>query len=227
MKTTSEQTKPFKTEQAYLLSLIMAASLALGLIGCASAGYQKGSKTGANILDAANRIAAMPARIDQTVAALNELVENPQSDLRPQFKAFSAQLADMESDAQDIAAARRSMAANGKEFFAMWDEQLAQIQNEDIKTRSQSRKEEVAQKLQTVKESYAEAATSFKPFLAELKDVQKALSVDLTAGGVAAMQGTAAKATRDAGPLKDSAFKLAAEFKTLGLAMSSVTPAAN
>ena len=41
------------------------------------------------------------------------------------------------------------------------------------------------------------------------------------------MQGTAAKATRDAGPLKDSAFKLAAEFKTLGLAMSAVTPAAN
>jgi phage-related protein len=196
------------------------------ITGCASAGYQKGSKAGANIQDAANRIAAMPGRIDQTLAALNDLVQNPQPDLRPQFKAFSSQLAEMESDAQDIADARRSMAKSGKEFFAKWDEQLAQIQNEDIKARSQSRKEEVAQKLNAIKLSYSEAAMSFKPFLAGLKDVQKSLSVDLTAGGVAAMKDAAAKATQDAGPLKDSAAKLAAEFKALGLAMSAVTPAA-
>jgi septal ring factor EnvC (AmiA/AmiB activator) len=168
----------------------------------------------------------MPGRIDQTLAALNDLVEKPQPDLRPQFKAFSSQLADMESDAQDIADARRSMAKSGKEFFAKWDEQLAQIQNEDIKARSQSRKDEVAQRLNAIKLSYTEAAMSFKPFLANLKDVQKSLSVDLTPGGVAAMKDTAAKVAQEAGPLKDSAFKLAEDFKSLGLAMSAVTPAA-
>jgi septal ring factor EnvC (AmiA/AmiB activator) len=203
---------------------LMTASLALALAGCASPGYEKGSKAGANIQEAANLIGAMPGRIDQTLAALNDLVEKPQSDLRPQFKTFSSQLADMESDAQNIADARRSMAADGKSFFAKWDEQLATIQNEDIKARSQSRKEEVAQKLQAVKLSYTQAAMSFKPFLTDLQDVQKSLSVDLTAGGVAAMKDTAAKATQKAGPLKDSIFQVAADFKALGLAMSAVTP---
>jgi chromosome segregation ATPase len=212
-----------KTKSLILNLLTLAAVLAFA--GCASSGYQQGSKTGANIQDAANRIAALPERIDQTLAALNDLVANPQSDLRPQFKTFSSQLADLTSAAQDIADARRSMAANGKEFFAKWDEELAKIQNEDIKARGQSRKDEVAQKLQAIKRSYAEAELAFQPFLADLKDVQTSLAMDLTTGGVAAMRDTAAKATRDAGPLKNSISQQAADFKALGLAMSAVTPA--
>ena len=213
-----------KDKSIILNLLTIVATVAIA--GCASSGYQKGSKTGANIQEAANRIAAMPGRIDQTVAALNDLVEKPQPDLRPQFKSFSSQLADMESDAQNIADARRNMAKSGKEFFAKWDEQLATIQNEDIKARSQSRKDEVAQKLTAIKLSYTQAEMSFKPFLANLKDVQKSLSVDLTPGGVAAMKDTAAKAAQEAGPLKDSAAKLAADFQALGLAMSAVAPSA-
>ena len=224
ISTQNQQNKHMKTPKANLINLTIAASLALAFAGCASSGYQKGTKTAENIQDAANRIAALPGRIDQTLAALNDLVEKPQADLRPQFKTFSSQLTDMESEAQDIADARRNMAENGKEFFAKWDESLAKIQNEDIKARSQSRKAEVTQKLQDIKMRYTEAEVSFKPFLASLKDVQTSLSVDLTPGGVSAMKGTAAKATQNAGPLKDSISKLAAEFKALGVAMSAVAP---
>ena len=205
---------------------LMAASLALALTGCDSMGYQKGSKTGADIQAAANRIAALPNSIDQTIAALNDLVEKPQPDLRPQFKAFSSQLAEMSSEAKDIAAKRRSMAEEGKRFFAKWDEELAKIQNENIKARAQSRKQEVTQKLQAIKQSYAEAETAFEPFLADLKDVQKYLSVDLTSGGIAAMKSTAAKATKESVPLKQTISRLASDFKSLGLAMSPVTPPA-
>lgn len=201
----------------------LAASLAI-LTGCASSGYDKGNQTAENIQAAADTIAALPGQLDQTLASLNDLIEKPQGDLRPQFKQFSANLAGVESTAKDIAAARRTMGENQKEFFAKWDEQLALIKNEDIKARSQSRKEEVTQNLLAIKRSYLEAETAFKPFLSDLKDVQKYLSVDLTAGGVSAIKGTVAKANQDEAPLKTSINQLAADFKTLGLSMSSVTP---
>src|SRR5262249_51797739 len=121
----------------------------------------------------------------------------------------------------DIAGVRSKMGANSKEFLAKWDEQLATIQNEDIKARSQSRKEEVAQKLQTVKASYTEAEMAFRPFMNDLRDVEKSLSIDLTVGGIAAIKDPAAKAPKDAGPLKDSISKLASDFKALGVSMSS------
>jgi hypothetical protein len=53
-----------------------------------------------------------------------------------------------------IAAARRSMAPSGKEFFAKWDVELAKLQNEGIKARSESRKADVTQKLDSKLEKW-------------------------------------------------------------------------
>lgn len=201
-----------------------AAALLLGA-GCASTAYDKGNKTAQDIQTTANRIAALPGMVDKTLASLDDLVNKPQSDLRPQFKQFTAHLKDVESAAKEVGAARRSMGEKSKEFFAEWDAQLAKINNEDIKARSQARKNEVSQRLDAIKRSYSEAETAFRPFMSNLQDIQKYLSVDLTAGGLAAIKDTVAKANQNAVPLKASATKLADDFKALGLAMSSVTPA--
>jgi len=201
-----------------------AAALTLAA-GCASSGY-KGEKTAQNIQTTATRIEGLPAMVDKTMASLDDLVNKPQADLQPQFKQFNANLAELESSAKEIGAARRSMGEKGKEFFAEWDKQLAEINNEDIRARSEARKKEVIEKMDAIKRSYTEAETAFRPFMADLKDVQKYLSVDLTAGGVAAIKPTVAKANKNAAALKTSATKLAADFKALGVAMSAVTPPA-
>lgn len=205
----------------------LAACAALLLVtGCASPGYNKGNQAAQDIQTAANRIAALPVQIDKTMASLDELVTKPQADLRPQYKQFTANLNDVESAAKDIASARRSMAEKSKQFFAAWDAQLAQINNEDIKARSQARKDEVSQRLESIKRSYTEAETTFSPFLSELQDIRKYLSVDLTPAGLAAIQSTVTKADADAAKLTATITQLAEQFKSLGLAMSSVTPAA-
>lgn len=193
--------------------------------GCASSGHEKSNQTAAHIQTAANNIAALPAAIDKTLAALSDLVNKPQVDLRPVYKEFVFDLAVLEDAAKEIVDARIEVGQQGKAYFAEWDAQLAQIKNEDIRARSQSRKNEVAQQLQAIKRSYAEAEVAYRPFMAGLKDVQKYLSVDLTPDGVAAIKGTVAKSVAAAGPLNASLTKLAADFKALGLAMSSFTPA--
>jgi len=214
-----------KTPKALLIaSTLMLAALPALLVGCKTAGYDTGNKTAANIQTAADQIGALPAQIDKTLASLNELSEKPQADLRPQFKAYSANRSDLESAAKDIGSTHKSMVENGKAFFAQWDEQVAKIQSEDIKSRSQSRKDEVMKKLEALKAKYAEAESAFKPFMSDLKDIEQALSMDLTASGVKAVSKSAAKANKSAVPLKKSIGELSDGFKALGLAMSSVTP---
>lgn len=209
---------------AFLAVNLLLAALTAALVGCKSAGYESGNKTAASIQKAADQIGALPGQINTTLASLSDLVEKPQPDLRPQFKQFSSNLSRVESTARDIGNARKAMAERGDAFFAKWDEQLAQIKNEDIKARSQSRKEEVQQKLMAIKGSYAEAETAFKPFIEDLKDTQKYLSTDLTPAGVEAIKDTVAKAKKDAEPLNKSIAKLADDFKALGVSMSSVAP---
>lgn len=205
-----------------LAAALMAAAFLVA--GCASQPYNQGNITAADIQTTADRLAALPGQIDQTLASLNDLVNNPQADLRPQYGQFAANLAQMESASKEIATARNAMGEKGKEFLAKWDEQLAQIQNPDIKARSQARRDDVAQRLQQIKTGYAQSCSAFKPFMADLKDVQKYLSVDLTTAGIAAIKDPVAKANRDAVPLNTSLTKTAADFKALGMAMSSVTP---
>jgi hypothetical protein len=215
---------PLKPIQTAICLAACTTALLLGA-GCASSGYDKGNKTAQDIQTTANRIAGLPAQIDKTLASLDELVNKPQADLRPQFKQFNANLNDVESAAKDISAARHSMGEKSKEFFAAWDAQLAQINNEDIKAQSQARRTDVTKRLDSIKRSYTVAADAFRPFLSELQDVRKYLSVDLTPGGLAAIKPTVTKAKVDAVQLTSNITQVAEEFKALGMAMSSVTPA--
>jgi len=205
-------------------SLFAAAVAAALLAGCATSGYESGNKTATNIQKAANKISAFNGQVDTTLASLNDLVNNPKPDLRPQFKSFAAHMRSLESAGNEISRARMAMGTEGKEYLAKWDAEIAQINNEDIKARSQSRKAEVNEKLQAIKRSYAETEVAFKPFIADLRDVEKFLSVDLTTAGLASIKDVVAKATSHAAPLKQSLDKLAEDFKSLGISMATVTP---
>ena len=207
------------------LSLWILLSLAVILAGCASTGFEKGNQTAANVQSAADQISALPGLIDKTLACLNDIVQKPAADLRPQYKSFVENLAAVQSTAKGVAETRRAMGEQDKQFFAKWDEQLAQIKNEDIKARSQNRKDEVKQQMLALKKSYTEAEMAFRPFLNDLKDVQKYLSVDLTTGGLASIKDSVDRVTQNAGPLKGSISKLAGDFRTLGFSMSSMTTA--
>jgi SMC interacting uncharacterized protein involved in chromosome segregation len=208
------------------LTTNLALVAALGILaGCKSGNYEAGASTAAGLTESADKAAAGKAKIDAALTSLNDLVNNPSGDLVPKFKQFNTAVSELESTAKHVSGNVASMRGQGKEYFAKWDEQLATIKNEDIKSRSVERKNEVQAKFTNIKKTYEETAMAFKPFMAELKDIQSALSTDLTSGGVSALKGPAEKLNKDAVPLKASIDKLATEFRELGVAMGSGMPA--
>jgi len=214
-----------KMKLSTFTTVLLSAAAAALITGCASSGYQKSDQAAANIQKAATQIDALPAQIDKTLAALNGIVDKPQPNLVPQFKTFSSELENLKSQAQDIQDLRRKMGESGQAFLTDWDQQLAQIKNEDIKSRSQSRMDEVKKQLNDVKAHYEEAANAFKPFMSELKDIQKYLSIDLTTAGIDSLKKTVASVNKKAAPLKESIAKVGADFKDLGISLSSNAPA--
>jgi hypothetical protein len=215
-----------KTSKLTLFASTLALTVALAvLVGCASHGYDQGTATAAGLQASADKIRAADGQLDATLASLNDLVNNPQPDLRPQYKKFSGNVDDLGSLAKHVKDSVSAMRANGKEFFAQWNEQLATIKNEDIRNLSAARQKEVSDQLLNVKRSYAETEIAFQPFISDLRDVQKYLGTDLTTAGVAAMKNVAAKANANGATLRASVDKLAADFKSLGVAMSAVAPA--
>ena len=170
--------------QNFLTSVAMAGLLA----GCSSTGVDKAADTATSLKQASEKINKGSGLIDQSLTALNDLVNNPQPDLRKQFKTFNSAVDELGSTAKDVSSKAESMKGQGAAYFENWDKESAKIQNEDIRNRSVARKNEVAAKFGRIRADYEQAKVDFQPFMSDLRDVQKFLSTDLTTGGLAAIK---------------------------------------
>jgi ABC-type transporter Mla subunit MlaD len=214
-----------KTSSTFnIISQLALAGALTAIVGCASSNYERGAATSASITDAANKIDAGKVKIDATLTSLNDLVNTSQGDLAPKYKQFSAAVNNLQSAAKDVKDRVADMREKGSEYFKAWDEQLAQIKNEDIKNRSAERKQTVQKEFTDIKKSYTEVQMAFEPFMSNLRDIQTALGNDLTMQGIASIKGAAEQADKHGAELNASVDKLAAEFRDLGVAMSTSAP---
>ncbi len=198
---------------------VAALALVVGVFGgCKSpAGYQKGAQAGAAMNTAAASITRTSDQVERTLTALNDLVDRPQPDLSRQFRTFSSELKSLESNATQVSTEAKAMKSKSAAYFDRWNQELATIQNEDIRNRSEARQKEVAARFEGIAANYSNAEAEFRPFLSDLRDVQRFLATDLTSGGIAAVKPFANKANEDAVPLRKSLAALAEEFKAMGV----------
>lgn len=199
--------------------------LALIITGCASSGYRRSQQVGAALQADATRIETRITNMDLAISALNDLVNNPQADLRPQFKKFSSALGKPGSLAESIQKADTDMETRGEVYFADWDKELAAIQSEPIRSRGQARKQEVLSQYNAVRSSCQEAEKQISPLESDLWDLRRLLNADLTTGGVVASKEATARVNQLATPVHDSVNKLVGDLRLLGAAMSPLSSA--
>lgn len=209
--------KNYKT----LIACFGAAAL---LAGCATKGYNQADRTAATLQTAAQRVDQGTGQLSATLTALTNLANNPGGDLKTQFATFDQNLRQLASVTKDISAKAAAMQKRGAAYFQTWDEELAKIQNEDIRQRSAQRRSEVMAQFEGVKTSYIAARDALGPLVSELNDIRTALSADLTAQGLAAIQGSVSKAQSDGTTAGDALTRLGADFRNLGASLSSGTP---
>ena len=199
-------------------------SLAMAGSACKTPTGGGGAATGESITRAAQGIERGRAQLDETVAALKAMVETPAADLGPQFEAFDSSLARLEGTAADVAALATRMEERGSAYFQKWDEQIAAIQNEDIRERSEKRRSAVTKAFERLGEDYQDAREAFQPLMADLRDVRTALASDLTSGGVKSISSIAQRVGKRAGSVGKELDELAASFRELGVGLSSAGP---
>ena len=188
--------------------------------GCASSGYRKSEQTASSLESSAQRIESDATQLQQAVATLNDLVNNPQPDLRPQFKKFSAAAGKSGALTKSIQEADATLQSRSEVYIAEWDKELAAIQNEVIRARGQARKLEVINQCNNVRNACLTTQTECAPLLSDLNDIQRLLSADLTPGGLAASRDATARVNQLAAPVQNSLGKLVADMRALGTAMS-------
>jgi chromosome segregation ATPase len=207
-------------------NFILAASLGI-FAGCASHSYDKGAATATALQSSADQIAESSTKVNDTLAALNNLTFKSQGDLRDQFDAFSSSIKKLDTTTADLDVKIAEMQNKAQAYIDSWNSHMTNIQSEDLRQRSAQRKDEVDAKLKAVADSYQGVKNSFKPFMTDLKDIQTYLGTDLTAGGLASIKDVVSKTKTDAVPLRDSIKKLQSDCRDLSSALSPVMPGEN
>lgn len=209
-----------------LRTSLIALALAALVAGCATHGYQKADNAGAYLATAADRVDKGVAQIDTATAALKDLVENPQADMKAQFKTYSAAVASLESLTKDTNARATKIASLGTNYLATWATNLTTIKNEDIRKQSAERREAVMKQFENVKASYADASKAFSPLLSDLRDIRTALSTDLTAAGVDAIRKSMTGVNKHAEDVRKSLGALSTQFREFGKSLEVPVPPA-
>ena len=207
-------------------TLVFAVSLMM-LVGCSSS--SKGPKRSATAADGIGVVRSEVnkgiAQVDATVAALNDLVNTPKSDLTPQYKHFSSQVDKLEDLAKKVAARNQSMRAKAQEYFDTWEKESAAIKDETIRQVSAERRASAKASFEKMKTEVANGKAAFTPLMDELKDIQLYLSNDLTAAGVSSCKPIASAANENAAKVKTALNNVVTELARVQTELSP-SPAA-
>lgn len=223
MKTTMKtqnlnQSKPIlKTTGALGLALAT-----LCLAGCASTPYHKGDVAAVSLQDAASEVQGQSRALEVTMGNLDDLINKPEPDLKPQFKRFSKSLDHLSGYARRNERSQARVRGKSADYFEAWDKQIATMNYENIRSHSQERKTEVIDSFNSVNKRYRESQDAMGPLLSYLYDVRKVLDTDLTLGGIESVKPIVVKARENADRVQLALGRLTTELASSGAHMSSV-----
>jgi hypothetical protein len=192
------------------------------LAGCSSTGYQKGDVAATGMQAAATEVQVEAQALDQTMASLKALVDEPNGDLRPPFKRFSDSLDHLIATTQRTDNTGKRMREKSAAYFQAWDQQLQGIDYGHIRDVSQARRTEVTNRVEAVSRRYQESQAAVQPLLSYLVDIRKALSIDLTPGGIASLKSVIQNATDNVAKVQTALASLTTELTTSSTMLSSV-----
>lgn len=153
--------------------------------------------------------------LDDTINSLNDLVNNPQADLRKQAKAFNKSLGNFKKSSDKMGEVALTLQERASVYFPEWETQISAVEDRRMRRNFEKRREDLMKRFDRVIEHYQDLESDFAPLSSQLNDVYIALSTDLTPGGLRSIGSIVTQANRNADRLKRPLSELKKEFTEL------------
>jgi hypothetical protein len=181
--------------QHYRSSVIVFAVL-LGLAGLAEA-QDQGVKEVQQLVKRANSTVSAindtKTQLQKTMAAYDAVLAPDVKDRRGAYKKLQKEMANTEKKRATVAQKSQEMNTQADTVFKSWEGSTAEIQNADLRTRSQERLTETKARYSEISKTGQEAVDLYGPFMKSLQDQVTYLGSDLNASAVASLAPDAAK----------------------------------
>jgi hypothetical protein len=202
----------------------LAAALVFTAAGCSTPGRSSATKATSGVESVQKQLSIGEQQMNATVSSLVDLANNPQADVRPQYKKFLDNMSKLEAQIKKGQGERAAMRTQAQAYFAKWEQDIQTLQNEDIKKISLARRADAMASFQKINDEFAKAKPTFQLFMNNLREVQKALDFDLTPGGITAIKPIVAKVQGQATGVKKNIVTIHAELARVSSELAATAP---
>ena len=199
-------------------SLLFAAGSSL--TGCATTGSERAAKTTNTMKTVESDYRQVSLQVDATNASLRELVNPDQIDLKKALDNYNTNVARMQKLGKQLDKHTADMSAQGQNYFSEWDKQGGTYTNPQIRQLSEERRLQLRGVFSQIPEASVGVKGSLHSYLADISDIQKYLSNDLTSKGVEGITPAAQKAMRHGEDLKTTVKPVLAAINNARTAMA-------
>lgn len=125
-------------------------------------------------------------QVQRSMDSLNALTSGGDANLAKNYKAFAKEVDGLTKTSETAKSRAEDMKARREAYLAEWDRKKQEVSSPEIQAHMQARAEQVKATFESLQPAGEALRQAFPPFLTELQDIEKMLSVDLSASGVAA-----------------------------------------
>ncbi len=205
--------------RARLSALVAASLLFVAAVGCETTGVERSERAVKGVNQTIAQINVMKAQVDKSLVAMNAIP--PAADLKLPYAAFLVELQKTKDIASDVKSTSTDMQKRGQDYIKAWQDEMALINNTELKAAADARRAAVSEKYGQIQESYSAARDAYTTFIADLDAIKVYLANDLTPAGVKAVKPSFDKATADGAALKTKADAVNAQLAALRASMSA------
>ncbi len=210
-----------KFHPIFTIAPVVACGLAV-LAGCATSGYEQADRTGQKLEGVQKVVLDARDTINEAMVELTQISETAKTNPRDAFDDFDSTVNELERIRENAAKASVRMQDQGADFFTEWQNQLATINDPDMRRTAQQRMDELRQVFADTRPLLQDVKYDFDPFLSDLQDLRTLLNMDLTADGIDSANRYIDKAISSGTKLQKSMDELVAGLTRIRL---EITPA--
>jgi hypothetical protein len=142
-------------------------------------------------------------QIDKTLAALAELTDPNQQDIRGAYNKYCDQLARMKQHSDTLKREADAMRSSRDEYFGKWEAKSSEIENPTIRASAEARRKRLRDAHERIITTSADARDAYVPFMKDLGDIKKYLDNDLSKASIADLGDAAKKVQCDGAIVKE------------------------
>lgn len=173
-----------------ILTRLVAAAAAVLFMGAAAAQDKK--QVTVDLSQIRKSLTDLQARVADNAAALEDVKKAAKSNsgLKPAYGKFEQSFKKLETQIDTLRSQATSMRANADEHYKAWQNELSKMGNPKLREKAQNRFADAKEEFDEIIVLAGEAKQQLEPYMADLRDVNQYLGVDLSPEAVKSLNNT-------------------------------------